>query len=43
MNVCFLCSEYGSGDIREIKLMTKGRKKYETAGTLHFASVRYNA
>ena len=35
-----LYREYGNADIKEIKLMARGRKRYETVGTLHFASVR---
>ncbi|XP_065898758.1 copine-8-like [Dysidea avara] len=37
-----ICSpeEYGDVYIKEIKLMSKGRKKYETVGTLHFGSIR---
>ena len=41
--ICVLLyREYGCTDTREIKLMAKGRKKYETTGTLHFASIRYD-
>jgi len=37
----YIYREYGDADIKEIKLMSKGRKKYETVGTLHFGSIRY--
>ena len=40
LTIPFLYREYGNADIKEIKLMARGRKKYETVGTLHFASVR---
>lgn len=38
--IIFLSREFGSADIKEIKLMVKGKRRYETVGTLHFASVR---
>ena len=38
--IYILYREYGNADIKEIKLMARGRKRYETVGTLHFASVR---